>query len=183
MKYFFPFLILLSACVRPMAENPSDSVLHPKENEMEETALSEIDQFTETSQESTEDNIISQKETSSPAAVSTLIKQNIENQETVDFGGATPGSDQNPFEGANILEVGYFEDQVIIISIQLRSALDEEVYALLNNEVEYACVSQPELPDRCYCFGPEIVGLQQTELSIYSVKDDGLIARFELKMP
>ena len=54
---------------------------------------------------------------------------------------------------ASVAEIGYMGEDLLIITVEIDSKLGNEFIASLNG-IDYECITQEDIPDFIYCFGP-----------------------------
>jgi hypothetical protein len=70
----------------------------------------------------------------------------------------------------------------LIISVKFHEKLDFEVTAFLNN-IEYACISQEDIPDYIYCYGPKPESEISAEFMLKRTEDETVIFTEEIIIP
>lgn len=83
---------------------------------------------------------------------------------------------------ATVAEIGFMGDDLLIITVKIHDKLDYEITALLNN-IEYTCISQEDIPDHIYCFGPKPEAEPRAEFLIIRKDDETLILAEEIMIP
>jgi hypothetical protein len=83
---------------------------------------------------------------------------------------------------AKVAEIGFVGDELLIITVKIHDMLDFEITALLNN-IEYTCISQEDIPDYVYCYGPKPETELSAEFLLKCVEDETLILAEEIMIP
>jgi hypothetical protein len=100
---------------------------------------------------------------------------------------ATPGeSETRTATGISpapqVLEVGYMDEDLLIVTVQMPAVIAEDYEALVEGE-NYECTQQEQFPDHLYCFGKKPARVVNTSFQLFKKINHEWIVDLLIEIP